>query len=69
MGHAKAINRTEVAQGATNVRSQVIPISALVKATNRSPRRERSTYRRQLFIRSAAITTAWIIGLAWGAFT
>ena len=40
MGHAKAINRTEVAQGATNVRSQVIPISALVKATNRSPRRK-----------------------------
>jgi hypothetical protein len=69
VGHPKAINRTEIAQAATNVRSQVIPISALAKATNSSPLRKRSNHRRQLFIRSKGNPDRLDDRISLGAFT
>jgi hypothetical protein len=64
---AMVINRAAIAHKAASVRSWVIPISAVVKATNRAGlTSERVIVFCVLFV-AAAVTTAWMIGLAWGA--
>jgi len=67
MGHAKDVTTAEIGQqgamsGGTGIRR---PISASVEVTNRT-RLDRLTVVSFLFT-AAAVTTAWMIGLAWGA--